>query len=44
MEGGFIVDDNNKLRLTQEGYQVCDEITVKVMDLLDAHSVSDHRA
>ena len=31
IEEGFIEDTNNVLRLTAEGYRVCDELTVKVL-------------
>jgi len=31
IEEGFIKDSNNVLRLTAEGYRVCDELTVKVL-------------
>ncbi len=31
IEEGFIEDTNNTLRLTAEGYRVCDELTVKML-------------
>lgn len=31
IEEGFIEDTNNVLRLTAEGYRVCDELTVKIV-------------
>lgn len=31
IEAGFIEDTNNLLRLTAEGYRVCDELTVKML-------------
>ncbi|MBL0322560.1 MAG: radical SAM family heme chaperone HemW [Ignavibacteria bacterium] len=34
IDAGFIIDDGTTLRLTGEGYRVCDEITVKVMQLV----------
>lgn len=34
MDAGMVVDDGATLRLTREGYAVCDEITVKVIDAI----------
>ncbi|MBK7185895.1 MAG: radical SAM family heme chaperone HemW [Ignavibacteria bacterium] len=34
IDAGFIIDNGTTLRLTGEGYRVCDEITVKVMQLV----------
>lgn len=34
LDAGMIVDDGETLRLTREGYAVCDEITIKVLDAL----------
>ena len=44
IEAGMVVVRGDRICLTAKGYQVCDEITIKVEALLDAHSFSDHGA
>ncbi|MCX6139319.1 MAG: radical SAM family heme chaperone HemW [Candidatus Kapabacteria bacterium] len=39
VDAGFIIDDDATLRLTGEGYRVCDELTIKVIHAVgDVHS------
>ena len=42
IDGGLMMDSGDALCLTQNGYQLCDEITIRAMDLLDAYCVSNN--